>query len=74
MTPSNKQDGIDLEGLKKDVGYLVKQIDKIDERLEKDYVTQDQFEPIKKIVYGLVGTILMAVVGAIVALVIKPRI
>lgn len=43
----------------------------INTRLEKSYVTQDQFEPVKKIVYGLVSIILVAVVGALIALVIK---
>lgn len=43
----------------------------IKDKLEKDYVTQDQFTPVKNIAYGLVSTILLAVVGAIVALVLK---
>lgn len=42
--------------------------------LQQDYVTQDQFEPVKKLVYGLVSLILITVVGAILALVIvKPH-
>jgi len=43
----------------------------IKDKLEKDYVTQDQFTPVKNIAYGLVSTILLAVVGALVALVLK---
>lgn len=38
--------------------------------LENRFVTKDQFEPVKTIVYGLVGVVLMAVATAIVALVI----
>lgn len=33
-------------------------------------VTRDEFEPIKRVVYGLVGATLITVVGAILALVI----
>jgi thiosulfate reductase cytochrome b subunit len=43
----------------------------ISKKLEDDYVTQDQFEPVKKIVYGLVSIILVAVVGGLIALVIR---
>jgi ABC-type phosphate transport system permease subunit len=42
----------------------------IKENLERDYVTQDQFEPIKKVVYGLVSIILVSVVMALIALVV----
>ena len=38
--------------------------------IEKRYVTDDKFAPVRNVVYGLVGLILIAVVGAIVALVI----
>lgn len=45
-------------------------VESISQKMEKDFVTQDQFEPVKKIVYGLVSVILLAVVGALVGLVI----
>jgi len=43
----------------------------IKDKLEKDYVTEDEFAPVKNIVYGMVGTILLAVIGALIALVIN---
>ena len=43
----------------------------IKSKLEKDYVTEDEFTPVKNIAYGLVSTILLAVIGALVALVLK---
>lgn len=43
----------------------------IKDKLEKDYVTEDEFTPVKNIAYGLVSTILLAVIGALVALVLK---
>lgn len=61
-----------------DMGVLVQKVEDIDEKvsdiknkLEKDYVTRDQFEPIQRIVYGMVSVILLTVLGAIVALVIR---
>lgn len=38
---------------------------------EKKYVSKTEFEPIKKLAYGLVGLILTGVVGALITLVIK---
>jgi hypothetical protein len=50
--------------LKSDIG-------KIDDKISREYVTHDEFEPIKRLVYGVVGLILVAVVGALVAMVIQ---
>lgn len=35
------------------------------------YVSNDRFMPVEKLVYGMVGVILLAVVGALVALVVS---
>jgi thiosulfate reductase cytochrome b subunit len=40
-------------------------------RIDHNYVTKEEFDPIKKLVYGMVALILTAVVGALIALVIK---
>lgn len=53
------------------VSRIESDIDKINNKLESSYVTQDEFEPVKKLVFGMVSIILVAVIGAIVALVIK---
>jgi hypothetical protein len=53
------------------VSRIENDLDKVNRRLEYNYVTQDQFEPVRKLVYGMVSIILLAVIGAIVALVIK---
>jgi hypothetical protein len=57
---------------------IEKRFDKIDKKMEKmcedmknDYVSYKEFTPIKNVVYGTVGAILMAVIGAILTLVIK---
>jgi len=41
------------------------------EMLDETYVTQDQFEPIRRVVYGLVGLALTSVVVAVLAVVLK---
>jgi hypothetical protein len=43
----------------------------IKNKLEMDYVTKQEFDPVKKVVYGLVSLILVAVVGALITLLIK---
>lgn len=76
--------GTKLALIQKDVSFINEKIDdqnkkfdgvndrlvSIDNKLSSHYVSKDEFEPIKKVVYGLVGLILVAVVGAIVSLVI----
>lgn len=56
-----------------DISYIKRDLTDIKAKLEANYVTHEEFEPIKKIVYGLVGLILVAVVTAVLTLVImKP--
>ena len=43
----------------------------IKEKLEKKYVSQEQFDPVKRIVYGMVTVVLVSIVGSVIALVIK---
>lgn len=51
--------------------YLKLNVSDIKDKLESNYVSKEEFAPIAKIVYGLVSVILLAVVGALVALVLK---
>lgn len=53
------------------IEYIARDVADIKLKLEDQYVTMDQFEPVKKIVYGMVSVILLAVIGAVVALVVK---
>lgn len=52
------------------VTNVERRVESIEGKLEKDYVTQDQFLPIQKLVYGVVTIILTAVFGGLVALVV----
>ena len=51
--------------------YIKKDVAAIKEQLHADYVTRNEFEPVRKIVYGMVSIVLIAVVTAIVALILK---
>ena len=53
------------------VSDLQKSVNDISVRISSGYVSKDEFDPVKRIVYGLVGLILAAVVVALIALVIN---
>lgn len=55
----------------KDISYMKDKVDDVDVKLSSHYVSKEEFEPVKKIVYGLVGLILVAVVGAVISLVVR---
>ncbi len=70
MPPTAKSEAVKLALMANNIKHIRKRVEKIDEKLEENYVTHIEFEPIKKLVYGLVALILVAVVGAIIGLVI----
>jgi len=53
-----------------DVKYIQRDVMEIKTKLEADYVSREEFDPIKKIIYGLVSLILVAVVGGLISLVV----
>lgn len=57
--------------MKDKIDKVEKSIDEFKDKADKCFVTQKEFEPIKKLVYGAVSVILLAVLGAIVALVVR---
>jgi len=64
--------------LKNDIEYVKLEQVKIREELhgirvilDDKYVTQKEFSPVRNLVYGLVGTMLMGVIGSVMALVLK---
>ena len=56
-----------------DLTYIKEKLNAVDLKVSTHYVSKEEFEPIKKIVYGLVSLILIAVVGALVALVVGAK-
>lgn len=67
---SDQNDQIELAVIKNDLTYIKEKLNSVDQKVSTHYVSKEEFEPIKKIVYGLVSLILIAVVGALVALVV----
>lgn len=64
-------DEVSLALIKQDMTYVKDTVKDIKSQLQNEYVTKDQFEPIKRIVYGLVALMLSAVVIAILNLIIN---
>lgn len=71
MANENNRDDVTLAVIQNDLGYLKEKMNSIDNKVSSGYVSKEEFEPIKKIVYGVVSLILIAVVGALVALVVS---
>lgn len=69
-----KQDLEDAaEQAKKDekLDLVLKDVAEIKFLIKDSYVTQDEFKPVKAIVYGMIGAILLTVLGGILFLIIK---
>lgn len=56
---------------KKDIEYIKKEILEIKQLVSDHYITRIEFDPIKKVVYGLVALVLTSVAVGVLALVIK---
>ncbi len=54
-----------------DLGYIKRDLEQIKTRLDNKFVSIEAFEPIRKLVHGVVALILVAVVGGLLALVIR---
>lgn len=59
-----------LVKIESDIEYIKITTREIKDRLGRDYVTREEFDPIKKVVYGLVSITLIGVIGAILGLVV----
>ena len=67
---NNGLKNIEIALIGNDIEYIKKEIEEINEKLDKKYVTKIEFEPIKRIVYGVVGIILTGVIGTNLGLVL----
>lgn len=70
MAGSEKKD-IEYRILESKLDSVRGDVTEIKNVLKGSYVTQDQFVPVRTVVYGLVGIILLGVVGALLALVLR---
>lgn len=53
------------------IEYIKEEVIKVVDKVDKDYVTKTEFTPVRNIVYGMVGVILVAVLGALLKFIIK---
>ena len=65
-----RQDAINIALMSQNIGNIQKQVQDIQDTLKSDFVKKEEFEPVRNLVYGFVVLIVVAVVGALVALVI----
>lgn len=70
---NNQSDETKLAVIQTDLTYIKEKLNAVDNKVSSHYVSKEEFDPIKKIVYGLVSLILIAVVGALVALVVGAK-
>ena len=69
-TKSHKEDA-QIAVIANDISYIKKSIDDMNSRLDHHYVTKDEFDPIKKLVYGMVALVLSSVVTAVMVILVK---
>ena len=62
---------IGLKIIQKDIEYIKARTEEINKRLECNYVTRIEFEPVKRTVYGFIGLVLTIVITALVYLVVN---
>lgn len=62
-----------LARIEERVEDVCSRVEEIVDALNKDFVKKETFEPVKNTVYGGVGAILLAVVGSLIALVIRKQ-
>lgn len=60
-----------LAVIQNDLAYIKEKLTSVETKVSSNYVSKEEFDPVKKIVYGLVGLILVAVVGALISLVVR---
>jgi hypothetical protein len=59
------------ESTRVDLQYIKEDLRDIKERLDNKYVTVEAFDPIRRLVYGVVALMLTAIVVAVMALIIR---
>lgn len=55
----------------KNYDKIYTKIDQLEAKIESNYITREEFMPIKNFVYGLIALILIAVGTAVITMVIK---
>lgn len=67
-----KSSGVNINVIANDIAYIKEDVREIKEKMEKDYVSMDMFIPVRNIVYGMVGVLGLATMGALLKLIFIP--
>jgi len=77
-TKDRQEASIERALMKNNISYIrdsleiiMKKLEALEKSSDIKFVTKSEFAPVQKIVYGLVGVVLLAVATALVALVLK---
>lgn len=62
-----------IDGIHEYQREMVETVKGLDKKLDEKFVTKERFGPIEKIVYGAVGAILLAVLGALLSFVVVKK-
>lgn len=68
---TNLNTAVKLAEMGRDMVYVKETVRSIDDKVSHGYVTKEEFDPIKRLVYGVVALVTTAVVGAVLALVVR---
>ena len=71
MTTKTQRDRVKLAVMATNIEHIKSELGEIKDTLKNlssNYVTKAEFEPVRKLVYGVVGLILVAVVGTVLAI------
>lgn len=71
MENKNESNETKLAVIQNTLSFITEAVKAVDKKVSAGYVTKEEFKPVRIAVYGLVGLILVAVVGAILSQVIK---
>ena len=61
----------DIAVMNTKLDFIIAEVADIKKNIKECYVSKIEFDPIKRLVFGAVGLILVAFIGAIIALVVR---
>lgn len=68
--PKRVNGNVKIAVIANDVKHIRGEVTEIKKKLDEDYVTKTEFDPIKRLVYGVVSVILIAVASAIMGVIL----
>lgn len=71
LTRFIRETEVDSTQIKTDIGYIKLTVAELKAAQSQSFVKKEEFEPIKRLVYGVVSVVLTAVVGGLVALALR---